>query len=271
MPAEKAAAADAYWRFTAEVEPVITRQMQVTVADIGGRLVGLEHRLKQMDSLKRKLVTREQKTGESLTTLLFSSDDAMRYTIVIDDASYVRGVAEAVAALERSGLHTADISNAWHSGRYRGINTSWMDPRSGAAFEVQFHTPKSWEITKLTHPWYEEMRLPSTPPERRRELEARIAAEYEGAERPDDVAGLNRGSLPPATPPAPIEVPTDLTAPAAAFGAGAGVPVAGGQDKMAASDGGGRVDDGGGGDMDHRGDPVTERPVLAQRGTGQPP
>lgn len=219
LPAGHAAAADEYWRLSASVEPQVTAAVSRLADDIGAQLAGLEHRLKQPESLKRKLTTGRKREGLPLATQLESVDDVVRYTLVFEDAAYVEGVTEATAWLDRAGFHQHDLNNAWYSGRYRGINGTWMHPASGAAFELQFHTPMSWQITKETHEMYEAMRLQSNSPETRRQLSNLIAAEYAKAPRPEGVAGLTADAIPPPTPPSPIESPPNLVPAAAAAGA----------------------------------------------------
>lgn len=82
---------------------------------------------------------------------------------MIDDADYVRAVPQVAAQLEQRGFHLlGKPNNAWFSGRYRGLSTTWLDPAGGAAFEVQFHTPPSWRITQATHPCTRSLGCPAS-------------------------------------------------------------------------------------------------------------
>jgi hypothetical protein len=101
------------------------------------------------------------------------------------------------------------------------VNSVWQDPRTGTAFEVQFHTPGSWEVTRHTHPWYEEFRLPDTPEPRKEELSAMIGAEYAKLPVPHGVEQLTEHTFPPPIAAEPIAVPPPLAVPV-----GAGVAVA---------------------------------------------
>jgi len=213
------ASAEAFHALSAADEPTVTAAMRAAVAG-RGRLAGLDQRLKPAESYKQKLATAHARTGKPLPDLLAGAKDAMRYTAVLDDANYVRGVADIANALERHGFHAQSSHNAWHGPRYRGINSHWLDPVTGAAFEVQFHTPASWRITKQTHAMYEEYRLPTTPATRRAELHDLIATEYRQAPIPGWVQTLTEDVFPPATRPDPITPPVDYTVHAAALGAG---------------------------------------------------
>ena len=218
-PAQNAAA-DEFWQLTARAEPDLTRRMRGLAEEVDGRLVGLDQRLKEPESLKRKIATHELKRAAPISELLNRAEDTVRYTVVLDDRSYVTGALRLAERLERLGYHGRPVSNAWFGPRYRGVNSTWVDPDSGVAFEIQFHTAASWAVTKKTHPMYQEMRLPETPPERATLLERLIAAEYTRAAPPDGVATLSDATFPPPTPPAPIDIPPNH-APAAALG-GAG-------------------------------------------------
>jgi hypothetical protein len=212
--------AEAFHALVAAREPPVTAALHQVTAVSRGRLVGLDHRLKQPDSYKRKLATAYASTGEPLPRLLANAQDAVRYSVVIDDAHYVRGVADIAAALERRGFHAGPPHNAWFGPRYRGLNSTWLDPTTGTAFEVQFHTPASWRVTRQTHGLYEEFRLPDVSPERKAELHELIAAEYRKVPIPGWVQLLKDGTFPPATRPDPITPPVDYTVHAAIIGAG---------------------------------------------------
>jgi hypothetical protein len=212
------AGAEAFHSLSAAQEPSVTAAMHQVSQAADAELAGLGHRLKDVESFKRKLATEHAQTGQPLATLLAQAEDAVRYTVVIDDDSYLRGVTEVAALLEERGFYSLPLNNAWHSGRYRGINSRWVDPRTGAAFEVQFHTPASWWITKQTHPMYEEFRRPDISAQRRAELSAAIAEAYRAAPVPDGVESLTPRAFPPPSAPDPIAPPVDYTVHAAAAG-----------------------------------------------------
>jgi hypothetical protein len=199
-------------------ERSLTAIMQ-EVSKLGrGELNGLDHRLKTPESAKRKAATAHAQSGRPLPELLAKAKDTVRYSVVIKDADYVHGVSTIASALERLGFHPARPHNTWHGPRYRGINSVWLDPRTGAAFEMQFHTPASYRITKQTHSLYEEYRLPGTSPERKAELHDLLATEYRKAPIPGWVQALEGGNFPPPVP-GPIAPAADHTLPAALLGA----------------------------------------------------
>jgi hypothetical protein len=55
------------------------------------------------------------------------------------------------------------LANRWDGEEYKGVNSRWHDPHTGQSFEVQFHTPQSWEAKQQTHGTYERIDNPDTP------------------------------------------------------------------------------------------------------------
>jgi hypothetical protein len=95
-------------------------------------------------------------------------DDVLRYTVVSDDDQYLEVHDRVLDELRRHGVEVVLDRNRWAGPGYRGINVrlrigDWR-------FEVQFHSPASYEAAKATRGYYEERRLASTSEERRGEL-----------------------------------------------------------------------------------------------------
>lgn len=86
--------------------------------------------------------------------------DLNRYTILYQPGRYSEAVDESVAELRRMG-YEVKVKDFWldHSNPYQGINTQVFDPKTKSWFELQFHTPESFDIKeKLLHPYYEKVR-----------------------------------------------------------------------------------------------------------------
>lgn len=129
--------------------------------------------LKSPDRFKEKLADRiSLQPGESMTTLAARIHDGIRYTFVYDDEHYTSGTQRTETALEQSGYDLITRRPSWHGPDYKGSNTKWHDPDSGLLFEVQFHTDASWEAKQATHPSYERLADPTTPPDERDRLES---------------------------------------------------------------------------------------------------
>ncbi|MGW7104321.1 ATP nucleotide 3'-pyrophosphokinase [Streptomyces sp. NPDC054838] len=154
-------------------ERSISPQVRAAAWMAGAEVVGFENRLKSPESLKRKVATSlREHPGQSADAVLATLGDAVRYTLQWGDGQYTTGVTTASEALSAWGDDSTKWSNTWGRGAgYKGLNTGWRAPGSGQLFEVQFHTPESKWAQEATHKLYEEQRLPSTGPERKRELQ----------------------------------------------------------------------------------------------------
>jgi hypothetical protein len=96
--------------------------------------------------------------------------DGIRYTFIFEDQFYSAGVRAAENCLTRYGYKLVGRKPSWLGKEYKGINTQWRDPASGQLFEVQFHTPASWNAKQRTHDSYEKIQNPATPAEERARL-----------------------------------------------------------------------------------------------------
>lgn len=170
-PAEHTAANDFLAR-AQRAEPEITHSMQAIAEAVpGSDLVGLDYRLKTEDSFKRKLTTAiEFDPDVSVADHLADMKDSVRYTLRISEDSYTSGVQHAVQTLRDNGYESVTFKNTWGSDGYQGINSTWRDPHTGHIFEVQFHTPHSFDAKMITHDLYEQSRLPGVSAEIQRDL-----------------------------------------------------------------------------------------------------
>ncbi|MEU1814890.1 ATP nucleotide 3'-pyrophosphokinase [Streptomyces roseifaciens] len=197
-------------------ERTVSPEMQAVARISHANLIGFDHRLKSPDSLKRKVASAmKEAPGQSVDTALSRISDSVRYTFQWPDGSYSRGVAIASSALALWGNDSVKWSNTW--GRkhgYKGINSAWRDPGSGHVFEVQFHTPSSKWAQEATHKLYEEQRLPSTSPERARELQEQQDAIFASVPVPE---GAEQLGAPAQTRPTDTQtLPAPVDRPAAA-------------------------------------------------------
>jgi hypothetical protein len=188
----------------ARFEPGITDRLRTIAEGLPTTyLDGLDHRLKEFDSLARKVATGlDDDPAIAVDRLLGNANDAVRYTFVTPDADFATASQAGLVRLTES-FELAGFNNMFDLAHYKGINTSWRDPVSGQVFEVQFHTPESLRIKTLTHAWYEEKRLPNTTLVREADLQKMQIQEYEGFVMPDRAAevavppGIPQADLPP--------------------------------------------------------------------------
>lgn len=146
-------------------ETGISDELQLQEAEVdGAELVGLEYRLKGEERFKEKAA--EQLAAdlrEDPREAAESIPDALRYTYQFSRDDYVRGYDEIKDRLERSGFEMVHSRNFWSDSEYKGINSRWRTA-DGQLFEVQFHTPESFEAKQLTHGAYGYIRNPNTDP-----------------------------------------------------------------------------------------------------------
>ena len=128
--------------------------------------------LKSPDRFKEKLAKMiERYPGQPYGELVSAIHDGIRYTFLFATGDYTAGVADATQALRDRGYDLRIRKPSWNEGDYRGVNSRWCDTDSGVLFEVQFHTPESWQAKQKTHDIYEKLCDARTPPSEREQLE----------------------------------------------------------------------------------------------------
>lgn len=194
---------DAFAEQARRAERSISPQVRAAAALSSAELVGFDHRLKSPDSLKRKVATSmKEHPGQKVNEALAGINDSVRYTLQWPDGRYAAGVTLASRALSAWGNDSTKWSNTWGRAKgYKAINSVWQAPRSGHRFEVQLHTPASKYAQEATHKLYEEQRLPSTTPERAKELQEQQDAIFAAVPVPD---GAERLAAPVAPRPVPV-------------------------------------------------------------------
>ncbi len=143
---------------------VTPAMLSIEAEDPDRRLAGLDNRLKGRERLAEK-VTRQLAAQADLTPgeAFTGVKDAIRYTFQYAEDKYADGATADCERLKARGFEFVDQRNTWNREEYKGINSWWREPMSGLLFEVQFHTPASYEAKQLTHAAYERIRDPETP------------------------------------------------------------------------------------------------------------
>jgi hypothetical protein len=120
--------------------------------------------LKSPDRFKEKLAKMiERRPDLSVGELADEIHDGIRYTFIFDPAHYTDQTQRACSSLIGDGYELMRLANRWDGEEYKGVNSRWHDPHTGQSFEVQFHTPQSWEAKQQTHGTYERIDNPDTP------------------------------------------------------------------------------------------------------------
>jgi hypothetical protein len=173
----------------AAAEPQISPAVVDAVRDAGGHLERFDSRLKDIDSLARKLDGELEDVDPSDFGKIHAAEnginDAVRYTAVVPEHGYWSHGDAAIRALEERGLTLKNDPGYWKvPDVYRGRNLTFQTP-DGMQFEVQIHTGDSLWAAEETHGMYEEQRLPTTSPARKAELEAMQAEIFNSVPIPD--------------------------------------------------------------------------------------
>jgi hypothetical protein len=138
---------------------------------VGTKLVGLKYRLKGQERFKEKVAEQlAVELREDPRAAAEATPDAIRYTYQIPTTNYTHEYNRITGSLEKDGHERLLVRNSWKDSQYKGINTRWQTTE-GQIFEVQFHTPESFEAKQLTHGAYERLRSPTTSHTEKRELQ----------------------------------------------------------------------------------------------------
>ena len=129
--------------------------------------------LKSPDRFKEKLSDLISRSPDKSPQEVVSDvPDAVRYTYIAEEGHYFDSIWQTHNELENKGYVLEVRRNSWDNPEYKGINTRWRDYGHGILFEVQFHTPESWEAKQRTHLAYERIADPRTSPDERVRLRA---------------------------------------------------------------------------------------------------
>ena len=177
LSAQENAAADRFLAQARDAESNITPVVMGIRDEIpGAQAVGYpEFVLKSPESFKRKLATELSAIqGRELDAALERMKDSVRYTLTFpsEGTAYTDGVNASISRFQGAGIGNVNFKPSWNAEGYKGINSFWRDPRTGHAFEVQFHTQESFDAKMVTHELYEQMRLPGVPESKLVELKA---------------------------------------------------------------------------------------------------
>ena len=128
--------------------------------------------LKSPDRFKEKLAKMIKRYPDQAASNIASMiHDGIRYTFLFPSENYTDGVGDVVKRLSDDGYDLRLRKPSWDAEDYRGVNSRWCDTESGVLFEVQFHTPESWEAKQRTHDIYEKLCDTRITPAEREQLD----------------------------------------------------------------------------------------------------
>lgn len=144
-------------------EDSITGVMREIEGLTNGQLIGIEYRLKELPSIQRKLIFEtSQSVSKSVQEVMNSRmTDTLRYTVLYETSSYVQQAGVLVETLCNAKKYKSfELRNYWETGHaYDGLNCSFLTDdheAGGVLYEVQVHTPQSFEVKQYkSHALYE--------------------------------------------------------------------------------------------------------------------
>lgn len=156
-----------------KVEPGTTGTVKSAIESAGGRMDGLDYRLKTPASLKRKILKKSIEKGISVKAAAKEIADAVRYTGVIPEppkGNYAKTIKTVIKDLEKQGMTITEIETHWKRGdAYNGVHIT-ANAKNGTKVEIQFHTEASLAAKGKTHEIYERAREVGISPEERARL-----------------------------------------------------------------------------------------------------
>lgn len=169
-----------------KAEEDVTALMQGIEADGLGQLAGLDNRLKLDTERTAEKIEADVLAGNPLAEAR-QVKDALRYTLVNDEASLYANAEATITRLQDEGYVVIKWKDNMDSLLSKDINSALKAP-DGSRFELQFHTPTTLERKfvggpdgqRASHDIYDELRaLPEDDPGRQ-PLEAELRALWEG-------------------------------------------------------------------------------------------
>lgn len=163
---EAAEAAAAKLEVATGLEPSVTDLVTGLTKEHGGKMHGLEFRLKTQESLVRKTLADMIKKQMGAPGSVAQINDVLRYTAVFNPKAYSQSILAIQDAMEEAGWTQFNNKwkNFWHpGGDYSGYHAVFTNAE-GFTFEWQFHTPKSIKVRGASHKIYAQVReMPKGP------------------------------------------------------------------------------------------------------------
>lgn len=173
-----------YYNKALKSESLVTKKVTAIANKVNMKTVGLEYRIKGKDSYLRKIRSNYSPDGNE-----YEIKDILRYTYTSPSKSLSEKTLSSINEYNKDGYNINKIKNYWlnKNNPYNGINTVVSSP-SGQKFEVQYHTPESFDIKNgEMHKLYEKWRVLPNDSEERINLEKQMKKLSESMEPPKDI------------------------------------------------------------------------------------
>lgn len=167
-------------------EPTVTPQLQKLAAAHGGHMEGLQYRLKTHESLTGKLYNKGHAKGLKPAEYGKHIGDALRYTMIGSHENLAEATNKTLDHFRSQG-YKVELSNTFHdpNASYKGINVNLS--KGGHTFEVQFHTPHSFQVKMKQHDLYEIARSPKYSAKERAAAEAKMLKNAQSVRVPHNI------------------------------------------------------------------------------------
>lgn len=145
-----------YYNKAVANEPDITETVKKVAKKSGMNIEGLERRIKKKDSYLRKIRSHYDDSGNK-----YEVKDIVRYTYTDSPEIMTERALRSIEIFKKCGYNTIEIKNYWLNKHdpYNGVNTI-IKAQNGQKFELQYHTPESYEIKEgKMHELYEKQRV----------------------------------------------------------------------------------------------------------------
>ncbi len=156
-------------------EPAITAILKSMESD-KAHLEGLDFRLKTVESTSRKILLDSHDAEITIEEAAKNIKDSLRYTFIIDDSDYVEMSRKITDTLIANGNTVLNFKNFWinTTNLYQGINIQLQD-KNGVIFELQLHTPTSYDTKEhKAHAYYEIVRSETATEEEKAEANKKM-------------------------------------------------------------------------------------------------
>lgn len=177
-----------------EIEPKISKDVIDSIKKSGSSVYGLEHRLKTEESLSRKIEKDSREKGISTKDASRDINDAIRYTSVANDDSFVQNYNKVKDSLAQKGYSEIKCKNyfdLYRQGKasHKQVTCVYQDS-NGNKFEIQFQTPSSIKAKEAKTPLYQESRSRNVSPQRKIELVRQMNKLAETVSDPKDIYSI---------------------------------------------------------------------------------
>lgn len=181
-------------KYAVKNEPKITRDITEAANKAGSKMYGLEHKLKTRESTARKIRTDAEEKRISEFESAANIKDAVRYTTLTPDDSFVSAYNKFKENLVDKGYTETRCKNYFElykegKVKHKSVQSVFKSP-DGYLFEVQFQTPSSQKAKDKKVPIYEERRKPGLSKERQLELEKQMEQLAEEVTEPKDISKI---------------------------------------------------------------------------------